>query len=256
MIIQAILPKNIKVMPKSAFIFWLFLLILLRVTPGFAISKKMPAKLKTDTSVIVVRKFNSHAIDSLKKNPDFIYTGEPVGYNSSLWDRFWNWIWNFFARLFAKAPVSGTVLKYVLLAASVGALIYFILKSAGIDMVRLWRGEARKIDVPYSESLENIHEIDFDAEIQKAVDQLNFRLAVRLLYLKCLKQLSDKNLIHWQIDKTNTAYISELTDPEQKQTFRQLTLRFEYVWYGDFPIDREAFGGIDRLFSDFKKQLS
>lgn len=255
MIIRAILLKNIRIMPKLTFLFGLLLSVFFAATPGLAVNKKMPAKLKTDTSVITIRKFNSYSIDSLKKNPDFVYYGEPAGYNSSLWDRFWNWIWNFFTRLFAKSPVSGTVLKYVLLAASVGALIYFILKSTGIDMVRLWRGEARKIDIPYSEALENIHEIDFDAEIQKAVDQLNFRLAVRLLYLKCLKQLSDRQLIHWQIDKTNAAYLSELTNSEQKQTFRQLTLRFEYVWYGDFAIDKDAYSSIDRLFSDFKKQL-
>ena len=116
------------------------------------------------------------------------------------------------------------------------------------------RGGARKVEVPYSESLENIHEINFDEEIEKAVALHNYRLAVRLLYLKCLKQLSDRNLIQWKIDKTNSAYIYELSDPNQRQTFSRLTRQFEFVWYGNFAIDQQAFGNINQMFQDFKKQ--
>jgi hypothetical protein len=122
--------------------------------------------------------------------------------------------------------------------------------------MRLWRGEAAKVAVPYSESLEDIHGINFDAEVEKALAQHNYRLAVRLLYLKCLKQLSDKNLIQWEIDKTNTAYLYELKNNEQRQIFGLLTSRFEYVWYGNFPINKQAFSDIDLLFQNFKKQLS
>ena len=120
---------------------------------------------------------------------------------------------------------------------------------------RYYAGEGQKASVPYTESLENIHEINFDDEIEKAISLRNYRVAVRLLYLKCLKQLSDKNLIQWQLDKTNAAYLYELTDPVQKQTFGLLTRQFEYVWYGNFHIDSEAFGDINLLFQNFKKQL-
>ncbi len=134
--------------------------------------------------------------------------------------------------------------------------MFVVFKSLGIDPIKLWRGEAKKINFPYSESLENIHEINFDDEIEKTVSQRDYRLAVRLLYLKCLKQLSDTHLIQWQIDKTNSAYIYELTDPLQKQTFGLLTHQFEYIWYGDFPIDQQAFVTINQLFQNFKTQLA
>jgi len=97
--------------------------------------------------------------------------------------------------------------------------------------------------------------MNFDAEIEKAISRHDFRLAVRLLYLKCLKQLSDKELIRWQIDKTNAAYIYELTDPVQKQTFGLLTRQFEFIWYGDFPIDKDTFSKINALFQNFKNHL-
>jgi hypothetical protein len=62
-------------------------------------------------------------------------------------------------------------------------------------------------------------------------------------------------LIQWQIDKTNSAYIYELKDVNQQKAFRLLTRQFEYVWYGNFAIDKDAFGSISNLFQDFKKQL-
>jgi hypothetical protein len=147
-------------------------------------------------------------------------------------------------------------LKYLLIGGSIGFLVYIIFKSLGLDPIKLWRGEAAKVAVPYSESLEDIHGIDFDAEVEKALAHHNYRLAVRLLYLKCLKQLSDKNLIQWEIDKTNAAYLYELKNNEQRQIFSVLTNRFEYVWYGNFPINKQAFTDIDLLFQNFKKQLS
>jgi len=217
--------------------------------------KKAPAIVQIDTSKIQVKKFDATAINKFKADPDFNYNDTPDAGEPSLWSRFWAWVWSALSNLMGRVPYSGTIIKYVLIGISVALILYVISKSIDIDPVRLWRGEAKKIDVNYSESLENIHEINFDSEIENAISQSNYRLAVRLLYLKCLKQLSDTQLIQWQINKTNNTYIDELTNPEQKQTFKQITHQFEYVWYGNFAIDKQAFGNIDVLFQNFKKQL-
>jgi hypothetical protein len=34
-----------------------------------------------------------------------------------------------------------------------------------------------------------------------------------------------------------------------------LTRQFEYIWYGDFFIDGQAFQNINGLFQDFKQML-
>jgi hypothetical protein len=220
------------------------------------VAKKTPAVLRVDTSKIRIAHFNESALNKFKADKDFNYTDGAMAGQPSLWERFWSWLWATLFGWLRHVPYSGVVIKYLLFALAIGLLVYVISKSLGIDPVRIWRGEARKVDVPYSESLENIHEINFDSEIEKAIAQNNYRLAVRLLYLRCLKQLSDTQLIHWQIDKTNSAYIHELTNADQKQTFKLITRQFEYVWYGNFAIDKQAFNNIDMLFQDFKKQLS
>jgi hypothetical protein len=241
-------------MHKFVILFLILLFAFFGITKTYAAVKKIPAKVSIDTTKVELKKFNSSALSKFRADKDFNYHGEAIG-TPSVWDRFWAWVRYELAQLFQSIPYSGSILKYLLLALAIAGIVYVVIKSLGLDPIQLWRPNARKVDVPYSESLENIHEINFDTEIEKAIAQHNYRLAVRLLYLKCLKQLSDQNLILWQIDKTNETYLYELTDPEQKRTFGLLTRQFEYVWYGNFFIDGEAFTNINLLFQNFKKQL-
>lgn len=238
-----------------AFLFLLAVFLLLSGA-GFCSARKLPAKVKYDTTTVNARAFNANALKTYTYDRDFNYNsnnfddGRP-----SFWTRFWQWVWRTFFGWLGRVPYGGSIMKYTLLALAIGLLVYVIFKSLGIDPGRLMRGEAAKTAIPYTESLENIHEINFDAEIEKAVAQHNYRLAVRLLYLSCLKQLSDNHIIDWQPDKTNAAYAGELKDAEQRQIFNVLTTRFEYVWYGNFSIDKQVYAHVNALFQTFKNRL-
>lgn len=248
-------PKNINYMYKFVqLVLVLFIVTLFSISAKGVITKKTPAKIQADNSNIELRKFDAGALNQYRKQKEFNYTGQATG-QPSFWQRLWYWFWSKVSGLFSGVPYSGEILKYFLLGLCVAFLIYMIIKYSGIGPAGILGAEAKKIELPYSEALENIHEINFDSEIEKAVLTHNYRLAVRLLYLKCLKQLSDANLIKWEIDKTNSAYINELQDLNQKRIFAMLTNQFEYAWYGNFAINQQVFGNINRLFDDFKTQL-
>lgn len=243
-------------MPKLLFTFLFTIIIgLFLSTTVLAAVKKVPVKLQTDSSKVITKSFDANALKAYHNDRSFKYDGVADG-EPSLWDRFWDYFWNKLFSTLGNSPVTGGIIKYTLLAIAIGLMIYFIFKLAGMDAIKLLQGSARRTGLAYSESLENIHEINFDSEIEKAISQHNYRLAVRLLYLKCLKQLSDAGQIRWQIDKTNSAYVYELIDPSQQQAFLLLTRQFEYVWYGGFTIDGTAFQNINQLFQNFKKQLA
>jgi hypothetical protein len=222
-----------------------------------------PAVLKADSSAIRVRALSKADLKWYSKQAAFNYdehTDPP-----SLWERFWRWFWHWFWGLFhvpkfTKAMgfwvIAFVVLKYLLILIGIVALVFLILKIMGIDLFFVFRRKSQVAGLAYTEQVENIHEINFDAEIEKAIASHNYRLAVRLLYLKSLKQLSDASLIAWQPEKTNTAYINELTDVRQRSTFKQLTHQFEYVWYGGFLIDADVFGRINLMFQDFKTAIA
>lgn len=220
-----------------------------------SVSKKKPAVVHMDSSKVTVRRFNENALDKYRSDSDYQYNDKSIGNELSFWDRFWNWFWrNLFGSLSVN-PGLGVFLKYFFLILAIGALIFFVMKLLGMDMGNLLLGKSRKTPLAYTESAENIHEINFDEEIEKAISNHNYRLAVRLLYLRSLKQLSDNGLIQWQPEKTNSAYVYELNNPSVRQSFVSLTRQFEYVWYGGFNIDGTAFGNINQLFQNFKKQL-
>ncbi|MBD1387020.1 hypothetical protein IDJ75_17165 [Mucilaginibacter rigui] len=221
--------------------------------PVVKMAVKPKAVLVTDTATVTPRQFDTTALNAYKKRPEFVYRENYDG-GPSLWTRFWRWFWSLFDFKDKKLTSNFMVfLKYFFIALGVAAIIFLVLKLAGINVLNTFRRNPQVAKLAYAESEENIHEIDFDTEIEKAVAVNNYRLAVRMLYLKSLKQLSDKGLIDWQLNKTNTTYINELADINQREAFKNLTHKFEYVWYGDFAINGDVFKNISLLFNNFKE---
>jgi ABC-type dipeptide/oligopeptide/nickel transport system permease component len=250
------------------FLYLIFIFVALDLSFSFASKPALPPDkkviLKTDSSTIKVRYFDKTAINNYRKQPEFQYNDNEN--QPSWWTRFWHWFWNWFKNLFDFSnfgtryssffAIVFLILEYLIVLLAIAAIVFFILKLAGIDMLNIFKRKPLSANLPYSESLENIHEIDFDAEVEKAVSQHNYRLAVRMLYLKCLKQLSDATLIKWQPEKTNSAYINELNDAGQRTAFKLLTRQFEYVWYGEFAIDGNVYNTINFMFQNFKNDIA
>lgn len=208
----------------------------------------LPLPIKNDSSAVRLRNFDLQQLKEYSTQKDFQYE-EQLALNTSWWDRFWRWIWELINGTLENR-YSGSFIKYLLIAIVVAMVIFVIFKLMGLDL-KIFSGKSKAIDIPYDESMENIHEINFNEEIEKAIAKGNYRLAVRLLYLRSLKLLSDAELINWQPEKTNQAYIDELKDEERKKEFKLLTLQFDYIWYGDFPIEKESFKTLKMSFDRF-----
>ena len=226
-------------MYKLLFVFLLLFAVVFNTNAGIGIKKTNKPVVKNhlidpptasavysirlDSSKLNVHSFNSSALEKYKNDPDFDYRDADTKTGLSGWDRFWNWFWEFINKLFggnhpAKTP-SIPYLKYIIEAAAVALLVFIIIKFAGLKISNIFKKDSTEIQLPYSESLENIHQITFEEEIEKALTQRNYRLAIRLLYLSTLKQLNDAHLIQWQLEKTNAAYQNELKDIAQRQSF-------------------------------------
>jgi hypothetical protein len=237
-------------MQKTLVLFFLFFIF----CTGFSALAQLPAQVKRDTPIkidstaVVLRNFDLQQIKDYRVQKEFHYD-EEISLNTSWWDSFWRWFWDMINGVL-RNEYSGGLIKYLVIVVIAALVIFAVIKLIGLDLM-IFAGKSKAVDVPYEESMENIHEINFSEEIDKAVRNGNYRLAVRLLYLRSLKLLSDQELINWQPEKTNQTYIEELADLERKQQFKVLTLQFEYIWYGDFAIDKEGFTGIKGDFERF-----
>ncbi|MBB5440147.1 hypothetical protein HDC92_003847 [Pedobacter sp. AK017] len=207
-----------------------------------------PARLINDSTNLKVRRFDLQQMDAYRAQKAFRYD-DVAPLHEGLWEKFWRWVWRQINDLISN-KYSGGFLKYLLIAGVVAIFVFVIVKMLGLDL-RIFAGKPKVVEVPYTESADNIHEINFNEEIERAIAAANYRLAVRLFYLYSLKRLDESALISWLPEKTNQTYIAELADPEKRQQFSRLTTQFEYIWYGEFFIDKETFGYVKGDFDRF-----
>ncbi len=209
-------------------------------------------RLQYDSSSVDTRNFSAEKINAYNNNSDFQYNRykEPP---RSVWDRFWSWFWNKIGELFSNAD-GANIFNIILVVLAVLATAFFIYKLTGMNRAGLFKRKGGDA-LAYSVTDEDIHSINFEAAINQAIENHDYRLAVRLLYLQSLKKLTDKNLINWQLNKTNIAYVQELAGRPYQFSFSNLTLQFESNWYGDMPIDAGAFEAVREQFNQFNQLL-
>jgi hypothetical protein len=97
---------------------------------------------------------------------------------------------------------------------------------------------------------------DADSLLHNAIKNGNYRLAVRYLYLQLLKRLSEKKFIEINGNKTNYEYVNEVRKHKFANEFASLTLQYEYVWYGEYPVDERLFEQIQSGFTQFNKDIT
>jgi hypothetical protein len=96
---------------------------------------------------------------------------------------------------------------------------------------------------------------DWEKVIREAAKAGNYRLAVRHGYRYLLSLLQEKNMITFQVAKTNYQYVFELAGTQLHKPFMQLTRDYEYAWYGGFPIEEDRFEDYYHKVITIKKEL-
>ncbi|WP_407556969.1 hypothetical protein [Winogradskyella sp. 4-2091] len=199
------------------------------------------AVVKKDSSNIDVTYFK----ENFKEN----YTGDDFNYaindtgGINLMQRvlrkFFNWLGDVFG--FDIDFIDYQTLEYIVYGLLGIIVLYLLIKFLLENPVRsVFKTETAAID-GFSYVEENIEQIDFDLLISKALKNNNYRLATRYLYLKSLKSLGNKKVIEWHYEKTNTDYLNEIKDNQLKSLFKRVSYIYDYVWYGEFPIDEVSY---------------
>lgn len=203
-----------------------------------------------DSSNIKVIYFKN-AIKQRYKGDDFNYAiNDTGGINllQRILQKFFGWLNDVFG--VDIDFINYKTLEYIVYCFLGVATLYLIIKfliQAPINSV--FKTESQDInDFKYVE--ENLSAINFDTLIEAALKEKNYRLATRYLYLKSLKTLTNNEIIEWHYDKTNGEYLNEIKNENIKSVFKRISYIYEYVWYGEFPIDEVIYF---KNQSDFEK---
>jgi Domain of unknown function (DUF4129) len=206
-----------------------------------------------DSSNMEVRHLPFSKIKSYSEQKEFDYR-ELNAKSVSLWDRFWLWFWEQFYRVSQKKSVQRGF-EIFIWTFSISLILFAIYRLTGMERRFFFQGNRQGGPLHYNEVSEDIHAIDFDNAIREAIDRKQYRVAIRMMYMKNIKIMSDRNLIEFKPNKTNFDYARELGSTSYAQGFEDITLVFEYAWYGDFPVERETFEKLRNIFADYEKTI-
>jgi len=143
---------------------------------------------------------------------------------------------------------------WVILIAFLAGVIYLIIKY----ILDNNKGKQKVTAINYIEDDVAPSEIpltELQRLLKEALDQENYRAAIRIYYLFILKDLSAKHWIEWQKEKTNMHYLYEMQKQSEYDNFSQTVSYFEIVWYGKRDIDKTQFNKIQPSFTNLLDQL-
>lgn len=216
---------------------------------------------KYDKSDIAPVQFQKSDLDTYKNDSKFNY--EEVKTENTWFTDVINWFYNllrrFFEWIFGVGNAEGylavflEILPYLLLALFLYLVIRFFVRSN-------IQGKGKKNKNPNMVSLSEdehiIKNADIEQLIKNALNDKNYRLAIRYQYLFILQLLSEHEWIDWQQQKTNDDYLEELSTSPLLDDFGRATVLYDYVWYGEFELNRERYTKAETIFKSLKNALN
>jgi hypothetical protein len=144
------------------------------------------------------------------------------------------------------------VFFWVLAIAFIGFIFYKVLFENPI-----FKGRKKKIVLTINEEAGHVlyDLIEYDSLIAAAERNNELNSATRYLFLKTLRNLSDKGLIDYAPQKTNKDYLQEMNGNKYFNDLAKLTWHYEYAWYGKFLVDKKKYDKMKEQFYFFNEKV-
>ena len=198
-------------------------------------------------STIDQRRLDDNLLKEYTLDRDYQYTSGPNS-TETLWDRIKRQLYeNLIRPLFdAGAQGAGEVLILLLAIGGVALMFFFFFKNRKASVLD-------KKDLTWGEVFTNPAEIEeqqFNKWMQDAESKSDYNEALKYLYLRCIRQIDKKNLLHYRPEYTNRQVINKLKNKDVKEVFTEVARQFEFVWYGHFDLDEQTYGRLKLLVNE------
>jgi Domain of unknown function (DUF4129) len=194
-----------------------------------------------------IRSVPDSVAERMKKEKEFRYANDP-----SFWLKEKEEEDSAFAKWVQSMAVSPLMkwLVYLFLAAILILAVYQVMV---VNDFFMFAGSSKK----KKEEAGDVHDArtdNLDDQLSKAVSNKEYRQAVRILYLKTLHLLHEKNRIKLHAKSTNHDYLVQMKHHRAAGEFTSLTRIYEYVWYGEYQPGEDQYEIISSSFHQFNKQ--
>lgn len=210
-----------------------------------------------DTSTIVTAKFDPN-FKKKYKTYEFIY--EVKAKQIGTWDRFVAWLGYWLKKIFGlsnNVSASGIDITLKVIAGIVIVFVIYLIVKAILNKEGQWIfGKSTTKRIIHHEDIErNLQNVDFEKLIASTIKSGNQRLAIRYYYLWLLKKMSEKEIIDWNPEKTNSDYLYEIKNQGLKENFRYASYLYNNIWYGEFEIYEDSFASIKKSFETILNKI-
>lgn len=234
-------------MPKTVLFVFLFCV-------GFALAQNQNSyeDLKIDDTAFSPVEFDDELIKEFQNDSDYEYyksaETSPVqdfmDWLNMQFTKFLEWLFGDFGGA-SFWRYLGLILKIVSILGLVVLVVWLFNRyNPGQKLTR--NSDTPNVDLTEEEEL--IYRKNLQELIQDAVQNQNYRLAIRYYYLLVLKNLKNRKLVDYQFQKTNTEYIQELQNQSFSKEFEAITRYYDFIWYGDFQLNESVFNKIKLQF--------
>lgn len=204
--------------------------------------QKQDTIVKVDTTATLHERALDKDLNKTYNGEDFNYDIK-TGESQNLLARFFNWVRRGLNNVFGinLPPEAIKIFEYFIYFLMAGLVIYLLVRLLVNEKFNsIFTKKAKTLfDIDLAE--QHIEHLDLEALLNKALAHKDYRLAVRYHFLKILKRLSQKDIIEWHFDKTNSDYQNEIEQQQLQTSFREVAYLYDYIWYGEQPIDVDKY---------------
>jgi hypothetical protein len=207
-----------------------------------------PVKDSSYLNTYALREVSHSKVNNYLTDPDYEYANDPEYWekdkvqNNSGPSSFWNFLRN-------------KTFQWVLFLGVIGVIIYGIFLLARENNFRWFSRISKQITEGEPDSLLR-GPVDYDEAIRKYQAEGNYRFAIRYLFLRLIHSVADKNIIQIKDSTTNTEIGRAFGQHPLASQFRYLASAYEYVYFGEFNLNKEKFDSLKMKFELFQEKIT
>jgi hypothetical protein len=208
----------------------------------------MPVKNSSFLNTYVLREVLQTKEDRYLADRDYEYANDPAYWKK---DHLQN---DTGPSLFTRL-VRNKVFQWILFLLVIAVVFYGIFQLARENNFRWFSRRSEPLQEEEPDSLLRGN-LDYDEVIGKYQAAGNYRYAVRYLFLRLIHSAADKNIIQIRESTTNTEIRRAFSAHPLASQYQYLATAYEYIYFGDFNLNKEIFDSLKRKFEVFQEKIS
>lgn len=228
---------------------------------SFSADNDSLAMKRADNKIVQEITIDRSKLEEFQQDKDYQYKPRDIEKNflekvsdwiSEKWYQFMEWI---FGKKQGSELLDFFIEYFPYLLLFIGILIIIRLLYR-YDVFKSSSDKQRPPRVQLSDDEQVVKSDNISEHVNDVIEKKAFRLAIRYMFLNTLRQLDLMGHIDYVKNKTNDDYAHEIRNDQLREDFQVLVYYYDFIWYGQYPIDEPFFRELQAKFHGFLEQMN